>query len=205
MPVLRLPWQLQDGLSNYAAHHECRYHRADVVQPGHRRTRKGHLAREIDALGGEMGKSHRHDRTAIQDAEHEERSGGLGSKSTVRQKGLPVPAEMGLRIRTQSRFKTRTNQLKSCTRMAWRLGLKLHLKSNTSETVVITTGTFLRGLMHVGSTQQPGGRAGDLAATGLSVSLKEIGLELGRLKTGTPPRLLKRSIDFSKNGSPTRR
>jgi len=65
-------------------------------------------------------------------------------------------------------------------------------------TIVITTGTFLRGLMHVGSNQQPGGRAGDLAALGLSTSLKEIGVELGRLKTGTPPRLLRRSIDFSK-------
>ena len=52
--------------------------------------------------------------------------------------------------------------------------------------------------MHVGSNQQLGGRAGDLAALGLSASLKEIGVELGRLKTGTPPRLLKRSIDFSK-------
>ena len=60
------------------------------------------------------------------------------------------------------------------------------------KTVVITTGTFLRGLMHVGSNQQPGGRAGDSAAMGLSASLKEIGLELGRLKTGTPPRLLRR-------------
>ena len=66
------------------------------------------------------------------------------------------------------------------------------------KTIVITTGTFLRGLMHVGSNQQPGGRAGDLAALGLSTSLKEIGIELGRLKTGTPPRLLRRSIDFSK-------
>jgi tRNA uridine 5-carboxymethylaminomethyl modification enzyme len=66
------------------------------------------------------------------------------------------------------------------------------------KTIVITTGTFLRGLMHVGSNQQSGGRAGDAAAMGLSSSLKELGLELGRLKTGTPPRLLRRSIDFSK-------
>jgi tRNA uridine 5-carboxymethylaminomethyl modification enzyme len=64
--------------------------------------------------------------------------------------------------------------------------------------IVITTVTFLRGLMHVGSNQQIGGRAGDAAAIGLSSSLKELGLELGRLKTGTPPRLLSRSIDFSK-------
>jgi tRNA uridine 5-carboxymethylaminomethyl modification enzyme len=64
--------------------------------------------------------------------------------------------------------------------------------------IVITTGTFLRGLMHIGSNRQSGGRSGDAAAMDLSSSLKELGLELGRLKTGTPPRLLRRSIDFSK-------
>src|SRR5258706_7640529 len=52
--------------------------------------------------------------------------------------------------------------------------------------------------MHIGQNQQSGGRAGEAAAMGLSASLLEIGLELGRLKTGTPPRLLRRSIDFSK-------
>src|SRR5205807_6241450 len=66
------------------------------------------------------------------------------------------------------------------------------------KTVVVTTGTFLKGLMHIGQNQQAGGRAGEAAAMGLSASLIEIGLELGRLKTGTPPRLLRRSIDFSK-------
>src|SRR2546430_3802351 len=73
------------------------------------------------------------------------------------------------------------------------LGVQYH-----STTVVVTTGTFLKGLMHVGQNQQAGGRAGEAAALGLSGSLVEVGLELGRLKTGTPPRLLKRSIDFSK-------
>jgi tRNA uridine 5-carboxymethylaminomethyl modification enzyme len=66
------------------------------------------------------------------------------------------------------------------------------------KSVVVTTGTFLRGLMHIGTNQQSGGRAGEAAAMGLSGSLKELGLELGRLKTGTPPRLLRRSIDFSR-------
>ncbi len=66
------------------------------------------------------------------------------------------------------------------------------------QAIVITTGTFLRGLMHIGSNQQSGGRAGDSAAMNLSVSLKQIGLELTRLKTGTPPRLLRRSINFTK-------
>jgi tRNA uridine 5-carboxymethylaminomethyl modification enzyme len=67
-----------------------------------------------------------------------------------------------------------------------------------AKTVVVTTGTFLRGLMHIGLNQQSGGRAGEAAAMGLSASLLELGLELARLKTGTPPRLLRRSIDFSK-------
>ena len=66
-----------------------------------------------------------------------------------------------------------------------------------AKAVVITTGTFLRGLMHVGEAQQKGGRSGESAAIGLSAALLDVGIELGRLKTGTPPRLLKRSIDFS--------
>ncbi|MFO1511695.1 MAG: FAD-dependent oxidoreductase [Verrucomicrobiota bacterium] len=64
--------------------------------------------------------------------------------------------------------------------------------------VVITTGTFLKGLMHIGNSQEAGGRSGELSSTGISGSLRRIGLELGRLKTGTPPRLLRSSIDFSK-------
>jgi tRNA uridine 5-carboxymethylaminomethyl modification enzyme len=67
-----------------------------------------------------------------------------------------------------------------------------------SVTVVITTGTFLKGLMHVGGNKQKGGRAGENSVGGFSDSLRSVGLELGRLKTGTPPRLLKRSIDFEK-------
>src|ERR1019366_8344780 len=66
------------------------------------------------------------------------------------------------------------------------------------KTIIVTTGTFLKGLIHIGSNQQAGGRSGEAASLGLSGSLLEIGLELGRLKTGTPPRLLRRSIDFSK-------
>ena len=66
-----------------------------------------------------------------------------------------------------------------------------------SKAVIITTGTFLMGLMHIGTNKQSGGRSGDAAAMGLSLSLKEMGLDLGRLKTGTPPRILKKSINFS--------
>ena len=59
-----------------------------------------------------------------------------------------------------------------------------------AQTVILTTGTFLRGLLHFGAKSKEGGRAGEPAATGLSKSLVELGIELRRLKTGTPPRLL---------------
>ncbi|KAI5292717.1 Mitochondrial Translation Optimization, partial [Ascosphaera atra] len=63
--------------------------------------------------------------------------------------------------------------------------------------VVITTGTFLSGEIHIGLTVYPSGRLGEPATTGLSKSLHEAGFQLGRLKTGTPPRLDKKTIDFS--------
>jgi len=159
---------------------------------------KGHLAREIDALGGEMGRAT--DMT------------GLQFRMLNTKKGPAVWAP-----RAQCDKKAYQFRLKWVCESESNLDLKqgqtakiLHKDGEAfgvettlevqylGKTIVITTGTFLRGLMHIGSNQQPGGRAGDLAALGLSTSLKEIGVELGRLKTGTPPRLLRRSIDFSK-------
>src|SRR5881394_2385341 len=72
-------------------------------------------------------------------------------------------------------------------------GMKLKCRA-----VVVTTGTFLRALMHTGEKKTEGGRVGEAAARGLSGCLEKLGLELGRLKTGTPPRLHRGSIDFSK-------
>jgi tRNA uridine 5-carboxymethylaminomethyl modification enzyme len=69
-----------------------------------------------------------------------------------------------------------------------------------AKAVIVTTGTFLRGLIHMGERNWSGGRIGESAAAGLSGSLAKLGFELGRLKTGTPPRLHKRSIDFAKCG-----
>jgi tRNA uridine 5-carboxymethylaminomethyl modification enzyme len=68
----------------------------------------------------------------------------------------------------------------------------------TCRAVIVTTGTFLRALMHTGESKTHGGRVGEAAATGLSGCLTKLGLELGRLKTGTPPRLDRRSIDFNR-------
>jgi tRNA uridine 5-carboxymethylaminomethyl modification enzyme len=64
--------------------------------------------------------------------------------------------------------------------------------------VVVTSGTFLNGLMHTGQTQTPGGRIGEAAAVRLSASLRELGLKLARLKTGTPPRIHRHSVDFTR-------
>src|SRR5690348_5904856 len=69
-----------------------------------------------------------------------------------------------------------------------------HLKCRA---VIVTTGTFLRGLMHTGENKTEGGRVGEQAARGLSGCLEKLGLDLGRLKTGTPPRLKRETIDFS--------
>jgi tRNA uridine 5-carboxymethylaminomethyl modification enzyme len=159
---------------------------------------KGHLTREIDALGGEMGKNT--DMT------------GLQFRMLNTKKGPSVWAP-----RAQCDKKAYQFRLKWICERQQNLDVKqgqsaklLHKDGQVygvattlevqyhGTTVVVTTGTFLRGLMHIGSNQQSGGRAGESAAMSLSGSLKEIGLELGRLKTGTPPRLNRRSIDFSK-------
>jgi len=159
---------------------------------------KGHLAREIDALGGEMGKA-----TDM---------AGLQFRMLNTKKGPAVWAP-----RAQCDKKAYQFRLKWVCESEPNLDVKqgqsakiLHKDSvafgveTTLEVqylgtcVIVTTGTFLRGLMHIGTNQQSGGRAGDAASINLSASLQELGLELGRLKTGTPPRLLRRSIDFSR-------
>src|SRR5436305_8298766 len=159
---------------------------------------KGHLAREIDALGGEMGKAT--DMT------------GLQFRMLNMKKGPSVRAPRAQCDKKAYQFRLKwicerqenlDIQQGQSAQLLFRDGEVLGVETTLgvqylSKTVVITTGTFLRGLMHIGTTQQSGGRSGEAAAMGLSGSLQELGLELGRLKTGTPPRLLKRSIDFSK-------
>src|SRR5216117_2651624 len=159
---------------------------------------KVHLAREIDALGGEMGKAT--DMTGLQ----------FRMLNTKKGPSVWAPRAQCDKKAYQHRLKwicerepnldLKQGQVSKLLHECGRAyGVETTLEVQYVGTVtVVTTGTFLRGLMHIGSNQQSGGRTGDAAATGLSASLKEIGLELGRLKTGTPPRLLRRSIDFSK-------
>jgi len=159
---------------------------------------KGHLAREIDALGGEMGKVT--DMTGLQ----------FRMLNTKKGPSVWAPRAQCDKKAYQFRLKWICEREPNLDVKQGQVGRILHkdgiaygLETTLDvqyhgQTIIITTGTFLRGLMHIGTNQQSGGRAGEGAAMGLSGSLKELGLELGRLKTGTPPRLLRRSIDFSK-------
>jgi tRNA uridine 5-carboxymethylaminomethyl modification enzyme len=159
---------------------------------------KGHLAREIDAMGGEMGKAT--DMTGLQ----------FRMLNTKRGPSVWAPRAQCDKKAYQFRLKWICEREENLDLKQGQAAKILHRDGaafgveTTMEvqyhgtTVVVTTGTFLRGLMHIGQNQQAGGRAGEGAAMSLSGSLKELGLELGRLKTGTPPRLLRRSIDFSK-------
>lgn len=159
---------------------------------------KGQMVREIDALGGEMGINT--DLTAIQfrllneskgpavqspRAQCDKKAYQFRLKHTLElQPNLQVfqATVTGLVFTGQKVSGVRTN-----------LDIEFH-----GLTVVVTTGTFLRGLMHIGQNKNEGGRLGDFSAKTLSASFLEAGIELRRLKTGTPPRLLGRSLDFSK-------
>ncbi len=158
---------------------------------------KGHIVREIDALGGAMGLNT--DATGIQ------------FRMLNRKKGASVQAP-----RAQCDKKAYQFRLKHVCESQTNLDIQQHCVSRVlvddgtvigvqtqlgieyrSEKVILTTGTFLKGLMHVGMNNQVGGRMGD-GASDLSNSLQEIGLEVSRLKTGTPPRINGRSLNFDK-------
>ena len=159
---------------------------------------KGHLAREIDALGGEMGITT--DMSGLQFRMLNTRKGPSVWAPRAQCDKKAYQFRLKWVCERQPNLDIKQGQtLRLLVRDGMVYGVETALEVQfRSETVIMTTGTFLRGLMHIGSNQQSGGRAGEAAATGLSASLKEIGLELGRLKTGTPPRLVRGSIDFSK-------
>ena len=159
---------------------------------------KGHLAREIDAFGGEMGKCT--DMTGLQ----------CRMLNTKRGPAVRAPRAQCDKKAYQFRMKWICERQPNLDIFQGQVAQLLHQSGKVigvettmevryeSVAVVITTGTFLKGLMHVGGNKQKGGRAGENSVGGFSDSLRSVGLELGRLKTGTPPRLLKRSIDFKK-------
>ena len=158
---------------------------------------KGHLAREVDALGGEMGKAT--DMTGLQFRMLNTKKGPSVWAPRAQCDKKAYQFRMKWVCERESNLDVKQGQAGKLIHIDGRvIGVETNLGVRyLGETVVVTTGTFLRGLMHIGQTKQPGGRAGEAAAMNLSDSLKEIGLQLGRLKTGTPPRLLRRSIDYS--------
>jgi tRNA uridine 5-carboxymethylaminomethyl modification enzyme len=161
---------------------------------------KGQIVREIDALGGEMAINT--DVTGIQFRLLNE------SKGPAVQSPRAQCDKKAYQFRMKHTLELQENlQLfqATVTGLIFESGRVTGCRTNLDidfmgRTVVITTGTFLRGLMHIGQNKNEGGRLGDFSSKTLSNSLIEAGIELRRLKTGTPPRVLGRSIDFSKMG-----
>lgn len=159
-------------------------------------TAKGQLVREIDALGGLMGKIA--DRTGIQ----------FRMLNASKGPAVRAPRAQVDKWRYQAAMKCELEKVQNLY-IAQGTSEELFVKNDTvagvitgeqitylSKSIVISSGTFMRGLMHVGQTNMAGGRAGDKPAIGLSASLERLGFSLGRLKTGTPPRVHRKSIDF---------
>ncbi len=159
---------------------------------------KGHMVREIDALGGMMGLWA--DESGIQFRTLNTRKG-----PAVRATRAQIDREAYLRVVRRDVFSrdnlwVRQDMAEDILTKDGRVcGVRTQLgQVFPARAVCLTTGTFLRGLMHVGLTHFPGGRLGDPPSEGLSAGLAALGLSLGRLKTGTTPRLLRDSVDFEK-------
>jgi tRNA uridine 5-carboxymethylaminomethyl modification enzyme len=159
---------------------------------------KGQIVREIDALGGEMAINT--DVTGIQFRLLNE------SKGPAVQSPRAQCDKKAYQFRLKHTLELQPNLVlfqATVTGLLYSKGKVVGCRTNLDidfmgHCVVVTTGTFLRGLMHIGQNKNEGGRLGDFSSKTLSASLMEIGIELRRLKTGTPPRLLGRSIDFSR-------
>lgn len=163
---------------------------------------KGQIVREIDALGGEMAINTDH--TGIQFRLLNESKGPAvqSPRAQCDKKAYQYRLKHTLELQPGLQLfqATVTGLIYETTKTGRTVtGVRTNLAIEfLGRTVVVTTGTFLRGLMHIGANQNEGGRAGDFSAKTLSGSFLEAGIELQRLKTGTPPRLLGRSLDFSK-------
>lgn len=157
---------------------------------------KGHIVREIDALGGEMAVNA--DTTAIQFRLLNASKGPAvqAPRAQCDKKAYQFRMKHVLELQPNlDLFQAMVQGLiyKGGRVVGVRTGLDVDFYAKT---VIVTTGTFLRGLMHVGSNKNEGGRMGDFTSKGLSASFEEAGIELQRLKTGTPARILGSSINF---------
>lgn len=158
---------------------------------------KGHIVREIDALGGEMGKVI--DCTGIQYRMLNETKGPAVWAPRAQADKAAYQLEIKHRLEKTANLEIKQGTIEDLIIREDRIQGVITKEGILYEcsALVISSGTFLRGLLHIGETHYSGGRAGDQPSVGLSASLMKFGLKLGRLKTGTPPRINRRSIDFS--------
>jgi len=158
---------------------------------------KGHLVKELDALGGQMGLTT--DKVGIQFRVLNESKGPAvrGSRAQIDMDAYRIYMR-NLLLNTPNLDVTQEIATEILTKNDKVVGIKTHL-GNTYNTkrLILTTGTFLNGLIHVGFNKLKAGRVGEFNSTNLSDSLRNLGFELGRLKTGTCPRVDAKSIDFS--------
>lgn len=159
---------------------------------------KSHLAREIDALGGEIGRNI--DKTFIQIRV-------LNTKKGPAVRSLRAQADKAKYHIEMKKTLENTENLEVIQGMVTEIitegnkAVGVKTKEGVeyrAKAVVIATGTFMRGLIHVGETHFSGGRMGELSSEELPLSLEKLGIKLGRFKTGTPPRIDARTIDYSK-------
>lgn len=157
---------------------------------------KGHLVKEIDALGGEMARAI--DETGIQFRVLNTRKGPAVRATRAQADKALYRARMKRIMESTPKVTLRQASIERLHALGGRaLGVESEIgEAFVGTAVVLTTGTFLQGQIHVGRRSYPGGRAGDLAIQGLSRSLAELGFTIGRLKTGTCPRLDRRTIAF---------
>lgn len=158
---------------------------------------KGHLVKEIDALGGEMGRNT--DRSGIQFR-------FINTSKGPAVRALRAQCDKALYRAAMQETLTVQNHLTILEGIVDRLlvngGSVTGIVTGSGETirakvVILTSGTFLKGLIHIGLNHFPAGRAGEASAEHLSDCMRDLGFEIGRLKTGTPPRLDKETINFS--------
>lgn len=163
---------------------------------------KGQIVREIDALGGAMGEAI--DRTGIQFRMLNRRKGPAMHSPRAQADKKAYQAEIKRIVEHQANLSLRQESVEDLLveqRDGRPVITGVRVRGDAlyaAPTVVLTTGTFLQALMHTGEAKTPGGRAGEGAAVGISGALKRFGMRLERFKTGTPPRLNGRTIDFQR-------
>ena len=159
---------------------------------------KGQLVKELDALGGEMAKIT--DKTAISFRILNTKKGPAVHSSRTQNDKIRYHMAMKAVIESQPNLDLKQTMAERLVVEGNRVaGVEDHTGFGyQAQAVVLATGTFLSGLLHIGFKSFRAGRAGEFASYGLAADLKKLGFDLGRMKTGTPPRLKKSSIDFSK-------